>query len=53
MPFMVTQACSLMVSSPSPTDGAQDLHEKPNVLEMQLKMQHFLIKMNCTELVGK
>jgi len=27
MPFMVTQASSVMMSSPSPTNGAQDLHE--------------------------
>ena len=27
MPFMVTQASSVMMSSPSPVNGAQDLHE--------------------------
>jgi len=27
MPFMVTQASSVMMSSPSPTNGALDLHE--------------------------
>jgi len=27
MPFMVTQASSVIMSSPSPTNGAQDLHE--------------------------
>ena len=27
MPFVVTQASSVMMSSPSPTNGAQDLHE--------------------------
>jgi len=27
MPFMVTQASSVMMSSPSPINGAQDLHE--------------------------
>jgi len=27
MPFTVTQASSVMMSPPSPTNGAQDLHE--------------------------
>jgi len=27
MPFTVTQASSVVMSSPSPTNGAQDLHE--------------------------
>jgi len=27
MPFMVTQVSSVMMSSQSPTNGAQDLHE--------------------------
>jgi len=30
MPFMVTQASSVMMSSLSPTNGAQDLHEWPD-----------------------
>jgi len=42
---MVTQVSSVMMSSQSPTNGAQDLHQTSSVLEMQ----HFLgyqIKMN-------
>ena len=32
MPFTVTQASSVMMSSPSPTNGAQDLHAQALVL---------------------
>jgi len=51
MPFTVTQASSVTMSSPSPNNGAQDLHE--NLL--CIGVQHFLgyqIKMNRTELIS-
>jgi len=47
MPFTVTQASSVMMSSPSPTNGAQDLHENLHVLEMQ---HSWVIKSKWTEL---
>jgi len=37
MPFTVTQGSSVMMSSPSPTNGAQDLKTS-----YVLEMQHFL-----------
>ena len=49
MPFTVTRVSSVMMSSPSPTNGAQDLHE--NLLSIgDTAFLGYQIKMNWTDL---
>ena len=49
MPFAVTRAISVMMSLPSPTNGAQDLHE--NLLSIgDTAFLGYQIKMNWTDL---